>query len=60
MTHPTADRPDVGREGASWGFQSWRSTAPPSALPGISPLRGEIGGSHVAAIPTVLAIGEDG
>ncbi len=35
-----------------------RSVIPPSALPGISPSRGEIGNLNVAADHATLAIGE--
>ncbi|CCV04605.1 hypothetical protein MESS2_1340008 [Mesorhizobium metallidurans STM 2683] len=38
----------------------WRSTAPPSVLPDISPSRGEIGGFGAGVLPATLESGEIG
>ncbi|RVD58058.1 hypothetical protein EN828_13880 [Mesorhizobium sp. M2D.F.Ca.ET.185.01.1.1] len=41
-------------------MHGWRSTAPPSVLPDISPTRGEIGGSGAGSPLSALKVGETG
>ena len=47
-----------GADGRSSAASKWRSFAPPSVLPDISPTGGEIGGGAAAALSAMWTIGE--